>query len=226
MTVQLSHFASRTVIQETLFKDTEAPLSQKETLPLCDGELLWIHGFLPADHCLRLFETLRTTLPWRQDHLTIAGRTIPVPRLQAWLGDAGTRYQYSGLTLEPEPWTRELALLKSAIESASQTRFNSVLANLYRDEKDSVSWHADNEPELGTNPVVASLSLGATRTFQLKHQRYRDRKHTLPLKDGDLLIMKGTLQHHWLHQVPKNRHPCQPRINLTFRAIDRNKSNE
>ena len=214
------------MIQEERLIMGDGRSNQAETIALENGELLWVHGFFPKGRCLALFETLRHTLPWRQDHLTIAGKTIPIPRLQAWLGDSGTQYQYSGLTLEPTPWTEEILALKTAIEAVGQVRFNSVLANLYRNERDSVSWHADNEPELGRNPVVASFSLGGTREFHLKHRKHKHMKLRLPLKDGDLLVMTGALQHHWLHQVPKDKKPCQPRINLTFRAIHLNKSNE
>src|SRR5690606_28110797 len=133
--------------------------------------------------------------------------------------DPGMTYRYSGLTLEPLPWTPALAAIRQRIEEYSDCHFNSLLANLYRNEQDSVGWHADNEPELGENPALASLSLGETRDFLLKHRDHPEQKVTMALEHGDLLIMKGALQHHWLHQMPKSKAQCGPRINLTFRRI-------
>jgi alkylated DNA repair dioxygenase AlkB len=150
------------------------------------------------------------------------GKRIAVPRLTAWFGDAETNYTYSGLTMVPEPWTPELLELKSRLEPRARgTTFNSVLLNLYRDGNDSVAWHSDDEPELGRNPVIASLSLGQARSFRLKH----DHDDSIPpvqieLTHGSLLVMSGALQHHWKHQLPKRRSVnLGPRINLTFRQI-------
>lgn len=205
--------------QKDLFIFDDLPFQNVERIELHDGELLWVRHFLPPQESSVLFSALLNTLPWQQDHLSIAGKSIPVPRLQAWIGDPGTTYHYSGLTLEPQPWTEALLTLRHRIEDYTDTHFNSLLANLYRNEHDSVSWHADNEPELGRNPVVASLSLGESRDLQLKHNHHKDQKISITLKNGDLLIMKGPLQHHWLHQIPKQKEPCLPRINLTFRTI-------
>jgi len=144
---------------------------------------------------------------------------VAIPRLQAWLGDAGCRYRYSGLTLDPHPWTPILLTLKQRTEACLQRRFNAVLANLYRDGNDSVGWHADNEPELGPNPLIASLTLGAARRFCLRHRRHKARKLELILPSGALLVMGGTLQQHWLHALPKSRTAQAPRINLSFRNI-------
>ncbi len=203
--------------QSDLFSDLQ--LQTVELIEIDDGDILWIKRFLPKAEADTLFQTLQTEIPWRQDSLRIAGKDTPIPRLQAWYGDPGMTYTYSGLKLDPLPWTPTLAALKARLEDYSDCHFNSLLANLYRNEQDSVGWHADDEPELGENPAIASLSLGDTRDFQLKHRQHQDRKLTLPLQHGDLLIMKGALQHHWLHQIPKSRTPCGPRINLTFRRI-------
>lgn len=202
-----------------LFTLGDLPLQSVELIELTDGDLLWVRHFLSPDEATATFHHLRDHIPWRQDSLRIGGKQIPIPRLQAWYGDPGTDYSYSGLRLQPLPWLAALEQLKQRIEDYSNTRYNSLLANLYRDENDSVGWHADNEPELGHNPVIASLSLGDTRDFQLKHRKHPEQKLKLPLHNGDLLIMKGPLQHHWLHHVPKSKPPCQPRINLTFRRI-------
>lgn len=205
--------------QSDLFTLGDLPLQSVELIELTDGDILWVRHFLPPEEADRLMDTLRQQIPWRQDSIRIAGKDTPIPRLQAWFGDADMTYTYSGLTLHPIPWLPALVTLKHRIETYSDTHFNSLLANLYRNEHDSVGWHADDEPELGENPVIASLSLGETRDFVLKHRDHPEQKLRLALQNGDLLIMKGALQHHWLHQIPKARTPCQARINLTFRRI-------
>jgi len=207
--------------QNDLFIFNDVPLQSVELIELEDGEILWARRFYDTDSASQLYSRLQEEIPWRQDSLQLGGREVPIPRLQAWFGDAGMNYTYSGLTLEPTPWNDTLQRVREQIETYSGARFNSLLANLYRNENDSVGWHGDNEPELGTNPVIASLSLGATRRFQLKHRQHPERKLALDLGTGDLLIMRGALQHHWLHQLPKSRHPCESRINLTFRRIIR-----
>ena len=203
--------------QPDLFNDLQ--LQSVELIEIDDGDILWIKRFLPKADADALLQTLQTEIPWRQDSIRIAGKDTPIPRLQAWYGDPGMTYTYSGLKLDPLPWTPTLATLKQRIEDYSDCHFNSLLANLYRTEQDSVGWHADDEPELGQNPAIASLSLGDARDFQLKHRNRPEQKLSLPLQHGDLLIMKGALQHHWVHQIPKSKTPCQPRINLTFRRI-------
>jgi len=207
--------------QDDLFIFGDVPLQSVELIELEDGEILWARRFYDDDTAQQLYSRLQEEIPWRQDSIRIAGKETPIPRLQAWFGDPGISYTYSGLTLQPEPWNDTLQHIKEQIENYSDTQFNSLLANLYRDEQDSVGWHADNEPELGHNPVIASLSLGGERTFQLKHRQHPERKLALELRSGDLLIMKGAMQHHWLHQVPKSRQTCLPRINLTFRKINK-----
>lgn len=164
----------------------------------------------------RLFQELMTVTPWRHEIATVMGRRVPIPRLTAWHGEAG--YVYSGIRMAPAPWNAPLLELKAAAEACAGHAFNSVLLNLYRDGRDSVSWHADNEPGLGRNPVIASISLGATRRFQMKH-RLGDERLSLDLPPGSCLVMAGATQHHWLHQVPKTSRPVGPRINLTFRAM-------
>lgn len=207
--------------QEDLFIFGDVPLQSVELIELEDGEILWARRFYDEDTARQLYSRLQEEIPWRQDNIRIAGKETPIPRLQAWFGDPGISYTYSGLTLQPEPWNDTLQHIKEQIESYSDTQFNSLLANLYRDEQDSVGWHADNEPELGNNPVIASLSFGGERTFQLKHRQHPERKLELELRSGDLLIMKGAMQHHWLHQIPKSKQACLPRINLTFRKINK-----
>jgi alkylated DNA repair dioxygenase AlkB len=164
----------------------------------------------------RLFGQLMALTPWRQEIATLMGRRVPIPRLTAWHGVAG--YVYSGIEMTPAPWNPPLLEIKAVAEACAGQAFNSVLLNLYRDGRDSVSWHADNEPGLGRNPVIASISLAATRRFQMKHRR-RNERLSLDLPSASCLVMAGATQHRWLHQVPKTSRPVGPRINLTFRAM-------
>jgi alkylated DNA repair dioxygenase AlkB len=140
------------------------------------------------------------------------------PRLTAWYANLGLTYSYSGVTHQAVPWTPELLAVKRRAELAAGTTWNSLLLNFYRDGYDSIGFHADDEPELGTNPVIGSISLGAERRFGMKHPTSGE-KLELELPHGSLLIMGGTSQHHWRHGVPKTRKPVAPRINLTFRRI-------
>ncbi len=188
-----------------------------ENLLPFDGEAFLIPDAVAEDEADHLFRRLRDEIAWRQDQATVMGRTRPIPRLQAWFGEGG--YVYSGIRLQPSPWTELLLELKAVTERLSRTAFNSALANLYRDGRDSVSWHADQEPGLGRNPTIASVSLGATRRFQMRHRRDRSASLSLDLSHGSLLVMAGATQHHWLHQVPKTARPVGPRINLTFRSM-------
>lgn len=165
-----------------------------------------------------LFATLRSNLAWTQQDIRLFGEYVPQPRLTAWYGEEGLNYSYSGIELRPLPWTTELAGLRDLCEALSAARFNSVLANLYRTGADSVSWHADNEPELGQNPVIASVSLGGERRFDLRNRATGETVKTM-LPSGSVLVMSGTIQHDWVHQVPKTKKPVNPRINLTFRRI-------
>lgn len=191
----------------------------RSELPIEDGTLSLWHPLLPSYEAETLFTQLTKTLNWKQDEMVIAGKSIPIPRLQAWYGDAGSQYGYSGITLPPLSWTAELLAIKKTIETITQHSFNSVLANYYRDGQDSVSWHQDNEPELGHNPVIASLSLGETRQFQLRHSTAKYPTIKLNLPHNALLLMSGSTQKNWHHQVPKTKKAVGPRINLTFRLI-------
>ena len=185
------------------------------------GELLLLAPWLPPAEADAFLATLLTELPWAQKPIVMMGKQILQPRLVAWVGDPDAIYTYSGTENRPLPWTPTLTTLRHRVEEAAGHPFNSVLANLYRHGEDSMGFHADKEPELGRNPVIASLSLGAPRRFQL---RYTGKKKgiagvDLSLGDGSLLIMRGTTQHFWRHGVPKQRTPVGPRVNLTFRRI-------
>ena len=188
---------------------------------LPDAEVILHDAFFDRQKSDALFETLCSQTPWREDAIRIFGKRVLMPRLTAWYADEGLNYTYSGLTSVPFPWTPALLEIKNEVETAARSRFNSVLLNLYRNERDSVSWHSDDEPELGENPVIASLSLGQTRRFQMKHKEDRKRRQTFELTHGSLLLLKGRTQDKWLHQVPKESKPLGLRINLTFRLFRR-----
>jgi alkylated DNA repair dioxygenase AlkB len=190
--------------------------ARADNLLPCDGIVRLHEGALAEADARRLFDQLMAVTSWRHEIATVMGRRVPIPRLTAWHGEVG--YIYSGIRLTPTPWNAPLLEIKAIAEAWAGQAFNSVLLNLYRHGRDSVSWHADNEPGLGHDPVIASVSLGATRRFQMKHRR-RDERLALDLPPGSCLVMAGTTQHHWLHQVPKTSRPVGPRINLTFRAM-------
>jgi alkylated DNA repair dioxygenase AlkB len=189
-------------------------------LELFEGEArLWPQAFA-GDEANRLLRELRTGVDWRQEEILIFGQRRLVPRLVAWHGDPGARYVYSGTEHRPQPWTPTLRHIRDRASALTGVVFNAVLLNLYRDGRDGMGWHADDEPELGRNPVIASVSLGAERRFCLRHRRRRDLKVDLPLPHGSLLCMSGATQHHWLHALPKTRRPAGERINLTFRHVE------
>ena len=200
----------------SLFED-ENPL---ERLALPDADIGFMRRFYGEEEAWEHFAALRDEIPWRHEPITLWGKAYMQPRLTAWYGDPGAGYTYSGLRMEPLPWSPRLAAIKTAIESLCGERFNSVLANLYRNESDSVGWHSDDEPELGRHPYIASLSLGETRTFKLKHKlRKGEKPAALELGNGSLLLMGGSTQQYWLHAVEKEREARGARINLTFRTI-------
>jgi len=174
-------------------------------------------NFFTADDSARIFEQLKAQIRWRQDVMRFGRREVLQPRLTAWYGDDGKTYVYSGIRNEPLPWTPLLLDLRAKAEGFAESSFNSVLLNYYRDGGDSVGWHADNEPELGERPVIASLSFGATRTFELP-RRTTGKLAKLSLTPGSILVMRGTTQRNWVHRVPKEPGSAG-RINLTFRFI-------
>lgn len=191
-----------------------------EHLPLPDAELHLADRFYSARDSGVLMRVLQQEIGWRQERILVWNQPRLQPRLSAWYGDPGRAYRYSGRRFEPQPWTDTLLRIRTDVEIASGHRYNSVLLNLYRDENDSVGWHSDDEPELGPAPVIASVSLGATRSFRLRHRQRKDLAPvSIALEDGSLLLMKGATQRCWRHAVPKETGPCGPRINLTFRLI-------
>ncbi|MEZ4670096.1 MAG: alpha-ketoglutarate-dependent dioxygenase AlkB [Anaerolineae bacterium] len=190
-----------------------------EKLGLRQAEVYFYPSLFSPVESDTLLKDLTANIAWEQKSVHIMGKQVPQPRLIAWYGDEGKTYRYSGLTVEPLAWTPTLLSIKERVETVTPVRFNSVLLNLYRDGNDSVGWHSDDEPELGTNPVIASVTFGAERTFQLKHKTDPDLKASIELTHGSLLLMAGATQHHWKHQIPKTKKVLGPRINLTFRVI-------
>jgi alkylated DNA repair dioxygenase AlkB len=184
-----------------------------------DAEIIYHKDFLQSIEADVLFHQLMNETPWRQDPITVFGKSYPQPRLTALYGNQELSYGYSGIRMQPLPWTETLLEIKNKIEHLTPVKFTTVLLNLYRDGKDSNGWHADNEKELGINPYIASLSLGQCRDFQLKHNTIKEERIKIELHHGSLLLMGGTTQHFWKHQMAKTVKPIGPRINLTFRVV-------
>ena len=193
--------------------------SEPLILDLPDAEIIYYSQFFDKEQADQIYSELLQEIAWQQDNITIFGKTHPQPRLTALYGNEGKPYSYSNITMQPNPWNTLLQKIKYLIESRTECQFTTVLLNQYRDGKDSNGWHADNEKELGTNPIIASLSFGAERVFQLKHNTIADAKKSIVLEHGSLLLMKGSTQHFWKHQIPKTAKPIGNRINLTFRSI-------
>ncbi|MFK7957965.1 MAG: alpha-ketoglutarate-dependent dioxygenase AlkB [Lysobacterales bacterium] len=202
-----------------------------ETIDLPGAQLRFDPVALSKPQADRWFEHLSDTIDWQEESIKMFGKTIKVPRQVAWYGDPQARYRYSGVMHEPIAWSEVLADIKHWVGECCGHSFNSMLANLYRDGSDAMGWHADNEPELGEEPVIASLSLGAQRRMRFRPSiRPIDRGDTtldrrgqqtfhLDLTHGSLLVMQGQTQHQWQHAISRTRRPVGPRINLTFRQI-------
>lgn len=186
---------------------------------LPDAEVtLWPAAF-GADEATRLLDELRSGIDWQHEEVVVFGQRRRVPRLVAWHGDPAARYTYSGTLHEPLRWTPPLLQARARVEELAGRQFNAVLLNRYRDGRDGMGWHADDEPELGSDPVIASVSLGAARRFCLRHRRRKDAKLELRLPHGSLLLMSGATQQHWVHALPKTASAVAERINLTFRRV-------
>lgn len=158
-------------------------------------------------------------LNWRQDKITMFGQTHDVPRLNAWYGDADCSYSWSGITMTPNPWNSTLRDIREKVNGVASEQFNSVLANFYRDGNDKVDWHADDEEVLGQAPVIASVSLGATRKFRIRRKDRSEKATDIFLRSGDVLVMRGLTQLLWEHEVPRSKKVKEPRVNLTFRKV-------
>lgn len=192
---------------------------QEQVIPLGQQRLRLIRDWLGPDQADGLLQLLPRQLPWRQERVRLYGREVSVPRLQCWVGDPGTRYAYSGLVLEPEPWPDLLQPIRRRLRDETGHSFNSVLCNWYRNGNDSMGWHSDNEPELGPAPVIASLTLGQTRRFQFRPRGGSRVGTSIDLPHNSLLLMESGVQEHWQHHLPKSRRALGDRINLTFRQV-------
>jgi alkylated DNA repair dioxygenase AlkB len=185
-----------------------------------DRDTIVLHrDVVDLQRAAELFARVRAEVPWKRDEIVMYGRPVAIPRLQAWLGDPRAVYTYSGLQMHPEPWTPAVLELRAVAENVSGARFNSVLANLYRDGRDSLAWHSDDEPELGSQPVIASMSLGAVRRCRFRRRSDPSDAFGIDLPAGSVLVTGGTTQEHWQHAIPKTATDVGPRINLTYRWI-------
>ena len=192
---------------------------EKIILDLPDAIFEYYPNFFSKEKADELNKLLYKEILWQQDTITVYGKNHLQPRLTALYGNEGKPYKYSNIIMNPHPWNATLVHIKELVEEKANHNFTTVLTNLYRNEKDSNGWHADNEKELGRNPIIASISLGEERTFQLKHNTIKEAKQSLILKHGSLLLMKEGSQIHYKHQIPKASKPLNDRINLTFRTI-------
>jgi alkylated DNA repair dioxygenase AlkB len=196
-----------------LFNEEPIPLN------LPDAEFIYYPNFFSKEKADFLFDNLLNETPWQHDEITIFGKKIAQPRLTCLYGNDGKSYGYSTIVMHPHPFNSTLTFIKEEIENATNEYFTTVLLNLYRNEKDSNGWHADNEKELGRDPIIASLSLGEERVFQIKNNTNKEVKQSIILQHGSLLLMKNGAQIHYKHQIPKASKFKNPRINLTFRKI-------
>ncbi len=191
---------------------------EKITFDLPDAEIEYHPSLFNSDKTKSLFELLKNEIPWQQDEIVVYGKKFLQPRLTSLYGNEGKPYGYSNIIMQPNRWNPLLMFIKNEVETVCNENFTTVLLNYYRDGRDSNGWHADNEKELGRNPIIASVSFGAERIFQLKHNITNQRQN-IHLEDGSLLVMKGATQHFWKHQIPKSSKEIGARINLTFRIV-------
>ena len=190
-----------------------------ELIELADADLRYFPRWVDADLADGWLSELSTQTPWSQPQIKLYGRSIAVPRLVAWYGDADAHYRYSGFTHEPLAWTPLLADIRQRVQQQVGQRLNGVLLNYYRDGQDAMGWHSDDERELGQQPLVVSLNLGATRRFDFRRKGTSGIEYSISLEHGSLLVMSGLTQHYWQHQIARTRKVRAPRLNLTFRQI-------
>ncbi len=197
-------------------------------IPVAGGKLRLYPQLFSAQESARYLDALKREVDWKSERITMFGRSVALPRKTAWFGDPGMGYTYSGISLQPLSWTPTLLGIKARVEEANGSTFNSVLLNFYRDGRDGVSWHSDDEPELGEDPVIGSVSFGSERPFRLRHKAVRAKdpettnrclQLTLSLPNGSYLEMGAGIQRCWIHQLPKRPRLTEERINLTFRKI-------
>jgi alkylated DNA repair dioxygenase AlkB len=195
------------------------PIQEPLDLLPYDGSARYVPEFLNADDADRLFIELRDGISWEQSELIVFGNKVIEPRCSSWHSDPDITYTYSGTTRTPQPWLPGLSAVRRLCEEHTNSRFNSALVNLYRTGLDHLGWHADNELCNGPTPTIASISLGATRRFDMKHNDTGE-VYGIPLQHGSLIVMSGLSQQKWVHRVPKTTKVGSARINVTFRLVD------
>lgn len=182
-----------------------------------------IQGFLSNQEADELFAGLLEQAAWRTEHVQMFGREVRSPRQVCWYGDSGVGYRYSGAEHRACGWLAPLEALRARLQQDLQAQFNFALLNRYNDHNDAMGWHADDEPELGREPVIASLSLGATRTMLVRSAKktpgVRRKSQSIELEHGSLLMMRGVSQEDFQHSIPRCKAPCGARVNLTFRQV-------
>jgi alkylated DNA repair dioxygenase AlkB len=183
------------------------------------GEVFLFDSFFSKKEADDFLQKLKSTIEWKQEPIKMFGKMIMQPRLTAWYGDADKTYTYSGITMKPNNWTKELLEIKTRIEAISNVQFTSALLNLYRDGQDSMGWHRDNEKELGENPTIGSVSFGESRIFKMREYATKENTCSIELTHGSFLLMQGETQHFWEHQIPKTTKKLNPRMNITFRKL-------
>ncbi|MBC7428487.1 MAG: alpha-ketoglutarate-dependent dioxygenase AlkB [Bacteriovorax sp.] len=183
------------------------------------GIAIFYEEFFSEEESKYYFLNLEKEIEWKQEPIVIFGKKVMQPRLTAWYGDNSDEYRYSGITMKAHEWTPVLLEIKKKIEAVAGVKFTGALLNFYRDEKDSMGWHKDDEKELGKNPVIGSVSFGASRTFKFQNIKNKEGQVTVDLTSGSFLLMSGETQHHWKHSIPKRTKPLGARINITFRII-------
>jgi alkylated DNA repair dioxygenase AlkB len=184
-----------------------------------DGDAVLYPGFFSSGESDHYFNSLLNEINWKQEPIKIFGKEVMQPRLTAWYGDSDKAYTYSGITMQPHAWTKSLQAIKEKIERVPAVTFTSALLNLYRNGKDSIGWHRDNEKELGNAPVIGSVSFGGPRIFQFRSYKTKSDTKSFELTHGSFLLMRGETNNYWEHQVPKTNQPVKERINITFRVI-------
>jgi len=185
------------------------------------ADVALVHPWLPPAQVDAVFAALTADIPWETHRIRMFGKWVDSPRLSCWIGDPQATYRYSGADFAPHPWLPVLAEMRQRLQQELGVPFNSVLANRYRDGRDAMGWHSDDEPELGPEPVIASVSLGAMRRFVLRRRDDHAVKQAFLLEPGSLLVMRGRSQLEWQHALPRTARPVGERINLTFRQVMR-----
>ena len=194
--------------------------SEAQVLDLPKAEVIYYPNFLETKEAVSIFENLHKETPWQQDNITVFGKVYAQPRLTSLYANNSLPYSYSNITMHPHSFTPLIDSLRKRIEKHTKATYTTCLLNLYRNGKDSNGWHSDDEKELGMNPTIASLSIGANRLFKFRSKEDKSKIKSLIIESGSLLLMKGETQHNWQHQLPKTSKIVPPRINLTFRKIE------